>query len=303
MSVVEIYPLFRKCFPYVVRDEETVLRLVGNKENHVIEKRNADGSLIGVSVIHKNTILLLCVEEGCRNQGIGTWLLEQSEQHIKEAGYDEVVIGVGDDYITPGVPTSKKYAPAELERLEEGVNDTGSSFFEKRGYRHSQEDNCFDMKFPLREFDKNEHSVGDVIDGITYRFATKKDLQKITECTDAACQDFTQWYQDDYLYPGAEDAGLQSRVLLALSGEQVVGTLMVEPGEEGGQGSIGCTAVHPDFRGRHIARTMVVLGTKHLKEVGMQEAYLSYTYSGLERMYGYSGYKIFVYFMMARKKI
>lgn len=48
---------------------------------------------------------------------------------------------------------------------------------------------------------------------------------------------------------------------------------------------------------------MVTLGTKYLKESGMKEAYLSYTYSRLDHMYGYAGYKIFVYFMMAKKKL
>lgn len=52
-----------------------------------------------------------------------------------------------------------------------------------------------------------------------------------------------------------------------------------------------------------IATHMVTLGTKYLRDLGLREAYLSYTYSGLERMYGYAGYKICVYFMMAEKKL
>ena len=97
----EIYELFRQSLPCVIREEEAVYGIVGNKENIIIEKRNAEDKLIGVSVIHKNTILLLCVAPEYRRQGIGTWLLEESEKVIREAGYDEITVGVGDDYITP----------------------------------------------------------------------------------------------------------------------------------------------------------------------------------------------------------
>jgi len=296
----EIYELFRRTLPYIVRDEETVLRILENKDNKIMEERNAENQLIGVSVVHKNTILLLCVEESCRKQGIGSKLLRQSEEAIMAAGYDEVTVGVGEDYITPGIPTSKRYAPAVNEQLDNRIDDTASCFFEKRGYVHDWGDecNCFDMKFPLCEFDKNEHSIGEVMEGIQYRFATKEEIGAVCECTNAACEEFTEYYQNEFMYTENES----SRVLIAIVGERVAGTLIVDMDKESGLGSVGCTAVHPNYRGRHIAVNMVILGTKYLKDVGMKEAYLSYTYSGLDRMYGYAGYKIFVYFMMAKKK-
>ena len=73
--------------------------------------------------------------------------------------------------------------------------------------------------------------------------------------------------------------------------------------EEKGLGSIGCTVVKRSFQGRHIAVNLVILGTKYLKEAGMKEAYLGYTYTGLDRLYGYAGYKICVYYMMAKKNL
>jgi GNAT superfamily N-acetyltransferase len=245
--------------------------------------------------------MLLCVAPEYRRQGIGTWLLEESEKAIRGAGYDEITVGVGDDYITPGIPTGKRYAPAVNECLDEQVDEAGSSFFEKRGYVHDwgNECNCFDMKFPLCEFTREEHDISDAIDGICYRFATIEDRESVSACTDAACEDFTKWYQDDFLYTENKS----SRVLVAVADGKVVGTLMVDTNHESGLGSVGCTAVHPDYRGKHIAVNMVILGTKYLRDVGMKEAYLSYTYSGLDHMYGYAGYKIFVYFMMAKKKL
>ncbi len=297
----EIYNLFRQALPFVIREEEAVYSVLNNKENVIIEKRNEEHRLIGVSVIHKNVILLLCVAPEYRRQGIGTWLLSESEKAIRGAGYDEVTVGVGEDYITPGIPTSKRYAPAVNERLNENFDETASSFFEKRGYIHDwgNECNCFDMKFPLSEFTKKEHSIGDTIDGVCYRFATAEDLASISACTDAACKEFTKWYQNDFLYTVNDS----SRALVAVADGKVVGTLMVDTDHNSGLGSVGCTAVHPEYRGRHIAVNMVILGTKYLKDVGMKDAYLGYTYTGLDHMYGYAGYKILVYFMMAKKKL
>ena len=58
------YNFFRRNFPYIVRDEREALKIINNPENKVIEV-NKDGKLIGVSIIHKNTILMLCVAEEC----------------------------------------------------------------------------------------------------------------------------------------------------------------------------------------------------------------------------------------------
>ena len=299
--IEEIYDLFRYALPYVIREEEVVYSIIKNRDNTIIEKRNEAKELIGVSVVYKNAIMLLCVAPEYRKQGIGTWLLEESEKVIRKSGYEEVSVGLGEDYITPGIPTSKRYAPAVNERLDNRIDDTASHFFEKRGYVHDwgNECNCFDMKFPLCEFEKEEHSVGDTIDGVCYRLATIEDRKNVSTCTNEACEEFTRWYQDEFLYTGNGS----SRVIVAVADGKVVGTLMVDTNHESGLGSVGCTTVHPDFQGRHIAVNMVTLGTKYLKDVGMKEAYLSYTYSGLDHMYGYAGYKIFVYFMMAKKQL
>lgn len=203
----EYISLFRRNFPFIVREEATVRAILENKDCRVTERRNKQGVLIGVAVIHNNTILMLCVDKEYRNRGIGSELLSEAEQMIKDDGYEEITAGAGYDYLMPGVPTSKRYVDAVNQRLYEGVDDSASTFFEKRGYTHSWDCNCFDMRFPLAEFTKEEYGVGD----------------------------------------------------------------------------------------------MVTVGTKYLKDAGMKEAYLGYTYSGLDRMYGYAGYKICIYYMMAKK--
>lgn len=298
--ITELLKLYKRNFPFIVRGDETVQAILGNKDNQIIEKRNDRKELIGASVVNRNTILLLCVDKEYRNRGIGTDLLTRSEAVIQKNGYDEILVGDGFDYIMPGVPTSKRYFDAENENLYENIDETASNFFTKRGYEHSWECNCFDMRFPLKDFRKEQHSIGDTIDGIHYRWAAITDLNVILRCTDDAFDEFTQWYQDENLY--RENSN--DRVLIATDNNEVVGTLIVSLGTEGNAlGSVGCTAVKHAFRGRHIAANLVTLGTKYLKDMGMKDAYLSYTYTGLDRLYGYAGYQICVYYMMAVKKI
>ena len=43
-----------------------------DSEDIILEKRNKSNKLTGISVINGNTLLLLCVDAGYRNQGIGT---------------------------------------------------------------------------------------------------------------------------------------------------------------------------------------------------------------------------------------
>ena len=295
----EVYKLYREVFPYIFREEETLREIIGHDSNIRIEKRNDCQELIAVSLIRKNAILLLVVREDYRRQGIGSSLLRESEEIIRQRGYDKVVLGVGDDYLMPGVPTSKRYFPAEHENLYHFLNTEASDFFERRGYKHSWHDsNCFDMRMALADFPLESPHVGDTIKGCSYRWANANDLEGIIICVQEAEEDFVAYYRNPDLY--VPDG--QERVLVAIVNQEIAGTLIVGLETEGkGQGCVGCTTVKPAFRGRHIGVNMVMIGTRSLKDAGLDTATLSYTYSGLDHMYGYSGYQICTYYMMGEK--
>lgn len=295
----EVYKLYKEVFPYIFREEETLREIIGHDSNIRIEKRDDCQELIAVSLISKNTILLLVVREDYRRQGIGSSLLRESEEIIRQQGYDKVVLGVGDDYLMPGVPTSKRYFPAEHENLYHFLNTEASDFFERRGYKHSWHDsNCFDMRMALADFPLESPHVGDTIKGCSYRWANANDLEGIIICVQEAEEDFVAYYRNPDLY--VPDG--QERVLVAIVNQEIAGTLIVGFETEGkGQGCVGCTTVKPAFRGRHIGVNMVMIGTRSLKDAGLDTATLSYTYSGLDHMYGYSGYQICTYYMMGEK--
>ena len=105
---------------------------------------------------------------------------------------------------------------------------------------------------------------------------------------------------DEALY----DEANSQRVLIALDGSKVCGTLIVSAETEApGLGSVGCTAVAHAWRGRHIAANMILLGSRYLRDLGLKNGFLGYTYSGLDKLYGLAGYRICAYYLMAAKKL
>jgi len=99
-----LYALFKRNFPFAMREEETALRILSDPENRIFIHKDASGTIVGAAVVHKNNVLLLCVDEPLRHRGIGSELLKEAERHVKNKGYTEISIGAGDDYLMPGVP-------------------------------------------------------------------------------------------------------------------------------------------------------------------------------------------------------
>lgn len=300
----EIIKIFRKEFPYIDREEKTIKEILTNKNNLFIEKRNKKNKLIAISVVNKNTILFFYVNKKYRNRGIGTALLNETESLIMHNGYKNIVIGAGFDYLMPGVPTSKKYYNSVNECLNKKVNDRASTFFEKRGYYHSWDCNCFDMKMKLHNFNKFNNSINDTINNITYRWAELVDLDKIIDCADDACQyqeeKFSKYYKNKELYQTTS----KQRVLIAEKENKIVGCIIVSAEIEAKNlGNVGCTCVKFNETHQGIGTNLVILGTQHLYNLGLKNASLGYTYTGLDKMYGSAGYKISCYYMMATKNL
>lgn len=301
----EVYEIFKRNFPYISREEKTLLEIINNENNYIIKKKNDKDELIGCAIVNRNTIILLVIDKEYRNQGIGTELLNKCEEYIKENNYEKIVLGVGFNYLMPGVPTSDKEVESYNENIISDVTNTASNFFKKKGYVHSWGDcNCFDMKMNLNDFNQNEYSIGDTINEVTYRWATPNDIEDIVKCCDDACQyqdeKFSKYYINKKLY----DSNSNQKVLVAVKNNKIVGTLIVSIETEGKDlGCVGCTCVMFSETHQKIGTNLVKLGTKYLKDIGLKKANLSYTYSGLDKLYGASGYMISTYYFMGEKNI
>lgn len=299
----ELLALLRRCIPFIVREDDTALRILAQPDNHIIRRRAEDGALIAAAVVHGCNIYMLCVDPAHRRRGIGGALLRECEEYIRAHGGDRVTIGADSEYLTPGVPVrTPPYAQALMPaQLYGDVTDDAWAMLLRRGYVHSWGDcNCFDMRVDAGDVPAFDGSIGDELNGLRYRWAEPGDLPAVTVCTDAAQQSFTRYYADPALYSGAG----RRRALIAERDGRVCGVLMVCRETEGpDRGSVGCTAVHPDWQGQGIAKRLVLLGTRHLCMSGMRECFLGYTYSGLDVLYGRAGYRICVYYAMARRQL
>ncbi len=300
----ELYDLFRRNFPYVLRREQTAKSVLSHPENKVFESRREDGSLNGACVLHKDTVYLLCVDEDSRRRGIGNDLLEQAETFLREKGEKVIRIGAGEDYLTPGVPTAVMpfSQPLWEEALpKELLKEDFTGFFRKRGYRHSWgEGNCFDLIAELTEVDLKKIGLEKRFEGIAFRFGVPEDLFQVLSCVQDAEEEFLPFYQAASLY----EEGSSSRALLAVRNGEVLGAILVsEEGEGESTGSLGCTAVARRHQGQGIAKRLVAEGTAYLKAKGLEKSFIGYTYSGLQRLYGPAGYRISCYYDMAEKEL
>ena len=280
----EIYTLFRENLPDIVRSEETVKEILGDEDNYIF-KHMDESKIVGVSVINGNTIYLLCVDKEYQNQGIGTGLLEKAESFILSGGFDKVVLGAGKDYIMPGVP------------MNNGVHE----FFIKRGYIHSWGDcGCLDMDQMLEDYDYNDFSIGDTINEITYRWAAESDIKAVIECVSDAEENFVKYYLDKKLYV----SGTDTPVLIAEKDGEVLGVVMtgIITGDDK-TGTLNCAATSQKHRNKGIATTLVRLGTKHLKDMGLKKSFLSYTYTDIIGIYGKAGYKVCMEYFMGEKEL
>jgi ribosomal protein S18 acetylase RimI-like enzyme len=281
--VNEIFELFRKNLPNVIRRDGAVLDVLSDKDNHIIDCRDGN-KRVGVSIINASTIYLLCVDKPFQNRGIGTRLLLQSEEYIASKGFNKIELGVGKDYIMPGVP----------------MNGNAHGFFLKFGYTHSWGNSgCIDMCQALKGFSSNDYVIGDTISGIRYRWADVNDLESTVKCVYDAEESFICFYQDEGLYK--QDS--TTPVLIAERDNDVLGAIMVSIGEKLGDngGSLDCLVTSQKHRGKGIATTLTTLGTKHLKDTGLRNAYLCFTYTDIANMYRRIGYEICMEYFMGEK--
>ncbi|MDD2648875.1 MAG: GNAT family N-acetyltransferase [Eubacteriales bacterium] len=302
-NISELIALYRDCFPYLTRSEDVVRGIFRRASTKVIAIRNDDGELTAASVFGGGTVYMLAVKKEYRNRGIGSKLLSDTEALMKTSGVKRAVIGVGDDYIAPGVPTSVMpfYEEQLSASVDAGLTDEAARFFSRRGYVHSWKGcNCFDMRARPADLPRKAQANNPDGDSLSLRFAAKGDREAVCSMVRNAYQSFLEYYEDEAIY-GKTPEG---RAAIAETDGKIVGAVLVSLNEEAkGIGSVGCTAVLPEYRSRNIASRLVLFGTDYLWEHGMAEAFVGYTYSGLQNLYGKAGYKISAYYFMAEKEL
>jgi GNAT superfamily N-acetyltransferase len=276
-----IIALYQQLLPEIVRSEHALRRGLSREGNHFIYRKEGE-RIIGVSVVRDGVVGLFLVDEAYQKRGIGTSMLEEIEAHVKAAGFDKIKFYQGG--FMPGIPTK----------------NNAHEFFIKRGYVNSWgENNVLDMSMMLEDFTWDEHKTGDTIDGVLYRFAVKDDIEGIVKCCEAGASYFSRFYQGEERYKPES----LSKAIVAVENGEIAAAVMIGPdGTKESLGTLGCTVTAPKFRGRGLASTLVKLGTRYMKEeLGVKEAWLAFTHTGIANVYYRSGYKILMEYYMGEK--
>jgi len=263
----DLYQIYTHCFPdYPLPEEEFYDSLKPDSElTHTIRAFSPDGkpshwdaktnrsngTLCGFALVNAKSITLMCVLPEYRNQGLGTWLLNEAENFIRKQHKSEpIILGHAEHYIFQGVP------------VEYGA----VSFFEKRGY--CADETTVNMWLKLEDYDFNKLNLPEP-EGITFRLATEADEAALWAAIDEVLPEWHALFNDD-------------KVMLAMSGNQIVGFQQLDIegarfrnlGEKAG--FIGCVGIIKDVRKQGIGRRMVTEGIKWIKEQGGEAIELLY---------------------------
>lgn len=296
-KTAELLALFDECFPYLESGRSAIPHLAAN---NVVHRCFVKHTLAGAAIVGAGNLYFLAVSPSYRHRGIGSELLAKAEETCLHTGYNRITVGVGKDgYITPGIPTSLMPYAEELctPNLYDGLTDEGAAFFRHRGYTHTRESNAFDMRATLPYPGNNTYPLGYTRNGVMHRLANPTDRESLLRCIEDAAPYFTKYYESEEMYRH----GSILCAVSAVNGE-VLGCLIAN-GEKGGLGSIGCVAVANRARGHGIASDMVRCAARYITELGAVRGFLSYTYTGLDKLYGKAGFQISVYYMMAAKTL
>ena len=88
--ILEIYEMFKRNLPFIIREKEIVLSILGNRDNIIITRDDGNGRLIAAAVANNSTILLLCVDGEYQNRGIGSGLLCECENLFIKNGFNKL---------------------------------------------------------------------------------------------------------------------------------------------------------------------------------------------------------------------
>lgn len=291
--------IIKECLPYLEINKWQLRRLDDNKCKY-FEYCDND-KLVGFSVVRDSMILFIGVIKDYRCKGIGSSLLKQSEEYIKEKGYKNVRLAG----LTIGVPTNRSEFgyTYDLNSLYKELDDKAHTFFKNKGYVSSWiDEDPFDMEMDFKDKDDvlDKYHIDMEINSYFYRRAKREELEKVKESVGSASKEFVKFYDSEYYFEN-DDAIILECVDKDCN---IAGALLVSThNKDKGVGSIGCMAVSPKYRHQGIATNLSLIGTSYLKSLGLKKAFLSFTHSGLERIYEKAGYRINIIYFMGIKNL
>ncbi len=264
-----------------------------NATLHLVAER--DGRRLGflAALIDDSTtavILALLVEKQDQRQGVGSALLERTQEMISNAGANKILVGSGgrSDYFWPGVPT--------------GLHSAWP-FFARHGWR--QQERCADLLLDLREYRRQiwiEERLK--LTDVHLQVATR-------EQGEATCrfqkEHFPAWL--GYYASAITNEQFESILLARKADGQIVGSVMLTScgavswtNDLGRQcGAINVLGVDPVEQGRGIGMALADRAATLLRNRGCSSCLIGWT--DLVSWYGKLGAKVWGEYRIVSKAL
>lgn len=276
--IEECTDIFFECFPWLLCSESILTEKLKNSRVLIKYENNKPS---GFSAFSENSLLILCVRPDYQKKGTGTQLLKETENCIKEQGYDRVILGRSHRDIFWGA-----------------VMDTLShSFFEKRGY--SASNGCMSMLLSCEDFFCRE-----IVSRIKQSESTVYLIHKgsLPADTAAAVLSVEPKWLKYYENPEGRTyitAQVHGRTAGFMTVDTDAKTIATEDGcRTGMPGYIG---VIPSERNRGIGLGMVAFALEYMKSEGCTEIFINYT--SLDTWYSKIGFEEYLWYWMGEKNI
>lgn len=303
-----IFPLSQKMFDQKINNckyfnnQSSFVVVLNEKVIGFVLSKKYDNNPIIQKYLNKGWISLIYVGQKYRKNGIGSLLLEKSEEELKKLGVTSISIGSDIHNFFPGVPN-------DFDNLTD-------VFLRKRGYNVSYYTHDLVKKLTKEDIIKyqsyNENKYlenGEVVE-VILRYATINDKEELLDFFKRCF--YGRWYDECIEY--FENNQIQKEYLLAIVNNKIVGFLRVNnqlideisynlnwSSRFNKLVGIGPLGVDPTYRSRGIAKMLLYYSISDSSKNGYTEAMIDWT--GLVTYYQKFGYEIWKCYQYANKNI
>lgn len=261
-----------------------------------------DNNLIIEKYFNKGWISLFYVGQKYRKNGIGSKLLEKSEEELKSLGVQSISIGSDIHNFFPGIPN-------DFDNLTD-------VFFRNRGYNVSYYTHDLVKKLTkddiikYHDFNSNQYLEDDKVVNVVLRYATIDDKEELLDFFKRCF--YGRWYDECIEY--FKNNQIKKEYLLALINNKIVGFLRVNnqlideisyninwSSRFDKLVGIGPLGVDPEYRSNGIAKMLLYFSISDSAKEGYTEAMIDWT--GLVTYYQKFGYEIWKCYQYANKNI
>ena len=303
-----IFPISEKMFNQKINEckyfniDASFIVIDGNKVVGFILSKIYDNNPIIAKYINKGWISLFYVSRDYRKQGIGSELLQLSENKLVKMGVKDVSIGSDIHNFFPGIPN-------DFDNLTD-------KFLRKRGYNVSYYTHDLIKKFnkedlvKYQSYSNNQYQELDKFVKVEIRYASILDKEDLLEFFKRCF--YGRWYDECIEY--FNNGQVIKEYLLALVNNKIVGFLRVNNQliDEISYNinwalrfnklvGIGPLGVDPVYRGKGIAKMLLYYSITDSIKNGYTEAMIDWT--GLVTYYQKFGFEIWKCYQYANKII